>query len=76
MSVTNIRTRYAIVKNAERLLKQVDDFFEDAANWGVSVAEADPRGELVAIRKGLIHMLDNERRLGIVKLDTPSGGHQ
>jgi hypothetical protein len=73
VSVQNIRTRFAIVKRAEKLLKTVDDFFEDAADFGLSVDEADPRGELVAIRKGIIAMLENERRLGLVKLDEVSG---
>ena len=59
----NIPTRFAIVKRAEKILKEVDDYFEDAANFGLSVEEADPRGELVAVRKGIIAMLERERRL-------------
>ena len=62
-AVTNIRTRFALVKRAEKLLKEIDDYFEDAANFGLSVEDADPRGELVAIRKGLIHMLEREGQI-------------
>lgn len=62
-AVTNIRTRFALVKRAEKLLKEIDDYFQDADHFGLSVAEADPRGELVAIRKGLIHMLEREGRI-------------
>ena len=68
-SVRNIRTRFAIVKRAEKILKEVDAYFEDAADFGLSVEEADPRGELVAVRKGIIAMLENEQRLGLVPLD-------
>ena len=31
--VTNIRTRYAIVKRAQKILKEVDAYFEDAADF-------------------------------------------
>ena len=63
-AVTNIRTRFAIVKRAKKMLKDIDVLFEDADDFGVSVEELDPRGELVAIRKGLIAMLEREGRLG------------
>jgi hypothetical protein len=62
-AVHNISTRYALVKRATKMLEDIDDYFEDAADFGLSVEEADPRGEMVAIRKGLIEMLENERRI-------------
>ncbi len=70
--VVNIRTRFAIVKRGQKLLKEVDAYFEDAADFGLSAKDADPDGKMMAIRKGILAMLDNERRLGIVKLDEDS----
>lgn len=70
-AVRHIRTRFAIVKRAEKILGEIDKLFEDAADYGLSVAEADPHGELTAMRKGLIAMLEREGRLGIVRT-TPS----
>lgn len=67
MTVANIPTRFAIVRRAERILKEVDDYFEDAADFGLSVTDADPKGELVAIRKGIIAMLERERRIKAVR---------
>lgn len=64
----NIPTRYAIVKRAEKMLKEIDSYFEDAADHGLSVAEADPTGEMMGWRKGIIAMLEREGRLGIVRL--------
>jgi hypothetical protein len=59
----NIPTRYALIKRMEKLLKEIDDYFDDASNYGLSVAEADPKGEMMAWRKGLIASLEREGRL-------------
>jgi hypothetical protein len=66
----NIPTRYAIVMRAKKLLKEIDDYFEDAANFGLNVKEADPTGEMMGWRKGIIAMLERERALGIVNVDS------
>jgi hypothetical protein len=65
----NIPTRYALVKRMHKLLKEIDDYFEDAADHGLTVAEADPKGEMMAWRKGLVASLEREGRLGIVRMD-------
>ncbi len=69
----NIPTRFAIVKRAEKLLKEIDDYFEEASTFGLSVKEADPKGEMMGWRKGIIAMLEREGRLGIVRLDMNNG---
>lgn len=63
-AVKNIPTRYALVKRAKKLLKEIDDYFEEAADFGLSLTDSDPRGEMVAIRKGLIAMLEREGWIG------------
>lgn len=65
MTVKNIPTRYALVKRMEKLLKEIDDYFEDAADYGVSVQDADPDGMMQSIRKGLIESLTREGRIRI-----------
>lgn len=67
----NIRTRLAIVRRAEKMLKDINVFFDDAASAGFSVEEVDPHGEMVAIRRGLVAMLERERRLGKVPMEFP-----
>lgn len=62
-TVRNIPTRLALVKRAEKLLKEIIDYFEEAGSFGLSVEEADPRGEMVAIKNGLVAMLEREGRL-------------
>lgn len=62
-TVKNIPTRLALVRRAEKILKDIDDYFEEAADFGLSVADADPRGEMVALRKGLVAMLEREGRI-------------
>lgn len=66
----NIPTRYALVKRMQKLLKEIDDYFEDAESYGLTVAEADPKGEMMAWRKGLVASLEREGRLGLVRIDT------
>lgn len=67
--VKNIPTRYALIKRMQKLLKEIDDFFEEAADFGLSVQEADPDGQMMSMRKGLIASLEREKRLGIVSID-------
>jgi hypothetical protein len=72
---THIPTRYALVKRVAKLLAEIDDYFEDAAYFGLTVAEADPKGELVNMRKGCIECLERERALGLVNVDfSPPAG--
>lgn len=59
----NIPTRYALIKRMEKLLKEIDDYFEVASSYGLSVLEADPGEVLIKIRAGLIKSLQNEGRL-------------
>lgn len=59
----NIPTRYALIKRAEKILSDIDRYFEDACNFGLSVQEADPQSDLVNMRKGIIEMLIREGRL-------------
>ena len=63
MAVSNIPTRYALVKRMEVLLKQIDDYFQDADEWGLPLEQSDPHGQLMAIRKGLIQSLEREGRI-------------
>ncbi len=69
MTVANIPTRFAIVKRAQKILKEVDAYFEEAADFGLSVADADPTGEMMAVRKGIVAMLARERQLGLVRME-------
>ncbi len=59
----NIPTRYALVKRAEKILREIDDFFQDADDFGLTIKEADPKGALIKIRAGIISMLENEGRI-------------
>lgn len=63
MSIKNIPTRYALIKRAEKILSDIDGYFEDASNFGLSVKEADPKSDLVNMRDGIIAMLTREGRL-------------
>lgn len=68
--VKNIPTRFAIVKRAEKILKEIDDYFQDADDFGLTVAEADPKGEMMACRKGILGMLEREgwlKKKGLIK---------
>ncbi len=65
----NIPTRYALVKRMQKLLKEIDDYFDDAANYGLTTAEADPKGEMMELRKSLTASLEREGRLGLVRMD-------
>lgn len=62
-AVVNIPTRYALIKRAEKILSEIDRYFEDATNFGLSMQEADPQNDLVNMRKGIIAMLQREGRL-------------
>ena len=66
MTVANIPTRFALIKRAEKMLKDIDDYFEDAAHFGLSVKEADPTGEMMGWRRGILSMLEREGRLKLV----------
>lgn len=61
--VKNIPTRFALVKRAQKILKDIDDYFEDTSDYGLSLQEADPDGMMMRMRKGLIEMLEREGRL-------------
>ncbi len=65
--VTHIPTRYALVKRAVKLLKEIDGYFRDAEAFGVSAKDADPNGEMTALRQSIIKMLEREKALGLVK---------
>jgi ABC-type enterochelin transport system substrate-binding protein len=64
--VKNIPTRFALVKRAEKILSDIDKYFEEADSFGLSTKEADPDGLMMNMRKGLVAMLEREGRLGIV----------
>ena len=66
MSEHRLITRYAIIKRAQKILKEIDSIFDDAEAWGLSAKEADPTGEMLKIRKSLVSMLEREKALGIV----------
>lgn len=72
-AVRNIPTRFALVKRAEKLLKEINDYFDEADSFGLSIAEADPRGEMMAMKTGLLAMLEREGRIKALR---PSGGKQ
>jgi len=57
--------RYALIKRVEKLLKEIDDYFDDANEFGLSVEQADPRGDLTKIRIGLISTLVREGRIKV-----------
>lgn len=59
----NIPTRYALIKRLEKLLKEIDDYLQEASDYGLTLAESDPKGEMMAIRRGIIASLENEGRL-------------
>lgn len=59
----HIPTRYALIKRAEKILAEIDKYFEDADSFGLSLAESDPASFLVNMRKGIIAMLQREGRL-------------
>lgn len=59
----NIQTRYALIKRMEKLLKDIDDYFDDCDAYGLTMAEADPKGEMMAWRRGLVASLEREGRL-------------
>lgn len=61
--VKNIQTRLALIHRAEKILKDIDDYFDDADLWGLSLAEADPDDVMRKTRDGLIAMLIKERRI-------------
>lgn len=61
--VINIPTRLALIKRAEKMLADIDQYFSDADLWGLSTAEADPDGMMKKMRDGLIGMLIKERRI-------------
>lgn len=67
--VKHIGTRLALVRRAEKQLKEIDDYFDDVAHAELSAEEADPRGEMAALRKGLIRTLENEKKLGLVQIE-------
>jgi hypothetical protein len=60
MSVKNIPTRFALIKRAQKILKDIDDFFEDADMYGLTMADVDPDGLMQGIRKNLVSMLERE----------------
>lgn len=61
--ITNIPTRLALIHRAEKLLKEIDDYFSDADLWGLSYAESDPDGMMQKMRTGLVSMLIKEGRI-------------
>jgi hypothetical protein len=63
MKVSNIPTRFALIKRAEKILRNIDDFFEDADSYGLTVADVDPDGLMQHIRADIIAMLQREGRL-------------
>lgn len=63
MGVANIPTRYALIKRAEKILGEIDRYFEDAENFGLTLIEADPQSDLINMRKGIIAMLQREGRI-------------
>lgn len=63
MKVVNIPTRLALIKRAEKILADIDDYFCDADLWGLSPAEADPDGMMQKLRTGIVSMLIKEGRI-------------
>lgn len=61
----NIPTRFALIKRAEKILKDIDDFFDEADSYGLSPYEADPGAVLTKMRRGLMDLLIREGRLRI-----------
>ena len=61
--VSNIPTRLALIKRAETILSDIDKYFSDADQWGLSADEADPDGLLHGMRAGLVSMLLKEGRI-------------
>ncbi len=68
MAVINILTRLALVRRAEKMLVEIDSILSTAAHVGISADEVDPDGQMRNARKGIIGMLENEQRLGIVEI--------
>jgi hypothetical protein len=62
---THIPTRYALVKRMQKILKDIDDYYQDCDDFGLTLKEADPDGVMGKIRAGLIDSLDREKRLGL-----------
>lgn len=64
MSVKKLINPYALTKRAEKSIADIDKYFQDAESFGLKLAESDPNGELLNIRKALIAMIGNEKRIG------------
>lgn len=63
MAALHIPTRYALVRRGEKIRDEIDTYFEDAASYGLASEQADPGGELRAIRSALMAMIDREREI-------------
>lgn len=66
-NVTRLVNPYALQKRARKIIDDIDKFFQDADEFGISYKEADPNEQLLKIRKACVDMLDNERKIGRLK---------
>jgi len=65
--VYRILNPYALQKRARKIIDDIDKFFQDANEYGLRDSEADPKGQLLKIRKACVDMLENEKTIGRLK---------
>ncbi len=70
MTVHHILTRPALVARMEKLLAEINSYFEDSAALGFTMAEVDADGFMRKIQQGLIASLANEHRIAEAKKDS------
>lgn len=61
--MSHIPTRQALISRGAKIRFDIDEYFADAAGFGLTVEQADPDGVLQKIHKALCVMLDREREL-------------